>query len=151
MNAPTPGPFVTFRLDGGEYAFAAADVVEMLAARSVTPVPGMAPRLAGVTTWRGRAIPVLDLRRCLKREPSATDGKKRRLLVLRRPGPFAVLIGDPGRILWGGDIVAEEPAPSDPEREAGVVRVLRTASDRVRALDPERILGEERSLLTENA
>jgi len=150
VNAPTPGPFVTFRLDGQEYAFAAADVVEVLPARFVAPVPGTSRRVVGVTTWRGRAIPVLDLRRSLKREAPGPDVKGG-LLVLRRPGPFGVLIGDPGRILWGVDIIAEESVGSDPGRETGVVRVLATSSGSVRLLDPVGILGEETSLLAENA
>ena len=39
-----------------------ADVAEVTASRRVTRLPGAPPWLAGVANWRGRMLPVLDLR-----------------------------------------------------------------------------------------
>jgi chemotaxis signal transduction protein len=143
---------VTFWLADTEYAFDVSDVVEMVPVPSVTPVPGVVERVAGVTNWRGRTIPVLDLRTLLKVEDRAPDVKKR-LLVLSRPGPWGALIERPGRIVPAS---ASEPVDSSrPETDRDAVarpRLVRTEEGLVQVLDaaqligngPDRVRGESR-------
>jgi chemotaxis signal transduction protein len=140
----TTHPLVTFRIGDQDFAFDVRDVVEMIAARQPTPVPGASPRLIGVTSWRGKTVPVLTLPGALKREAAPSDGKKR-LLVLRRPTPFALRVDEPGRIADPRDLedVAIEGGDVEDEvRESGV-RLVRWQGRLLRVLDPVRVLGHE--------
>ncbi|HSJ23666.1 MAG TPA: chemotaxis protein CheW [Longimicrobiales bacterium] len=53
---------VRFQLAGEEYALAAHSVVRVLTLREMTPLPGAAEPLFGVTQWRGTVLTLLDLR-----------------------------------------------------------------------------------------
>lgn len=138
---------VTFRWGGADYAFEIADVVEVTPLADLTPLPGSSPRVAGVTTWRGRTIPVIDLAALLKPEEEAPDLRKR-LLVLGRPGHFGVLIDEPGRVLSLPGI-PEPGLPGGDSRRGGrwESSVVRGRHGSVSVLDPERVLGSSRELL----
>ena len=147
MTPAAPGALVSFTLGGVRFAFAVADVVEVTAVVPVTPVPGTARRLVGVTAWRGRTIPVVDPRRALKSEGRKPDVLSR-ILVVGRPSPFGVLIDAPGRVLREADLRAiESGEPADP-RAAGPT-LVRAADGLVRLLDPEAVLGDVRTLVRE--
>jgi chemotaxis signal transduction protein len=133
---------VTFSLDGATYAFDVDDVVEVAVTGDVTPVPGTSERVAGVTSWRGRTIPVLRIRADLKRTDDTSD-QRCRLIVLRRPEPFAVRVDSPGQILRDWAAVSE-PTP-DADRETRLL--VRRGEELVRVLDPVRIAGVPRTLL----
>jgi chemotaxis signal transduction protein len=72
--APAPAPVasldhsqeaIVVRLGSSTYAFELAAVAEVGRVPSVTRVPGLPAWLAGVANWRGRILPVLDLRALL--------------------------------------------------------------------------------------
>lgn len=151
MTLPDPAtaPFVTFTLDGTRYALAIADVVEVTAAVPVTPVPGTADRLVGVTAWRGKTIPVLDPRARLK-QGARTPDVMSRILVVGRPSPFGVLIGDPGRVVRASDLRPLDPGDPETPGVPGVT-LARTADGVVRVLDPETVLGDVRTLVREHS
>jgi hypothetical protein len=74
---------VLLRLGSSRYAVAMADVAEVAAVPGVTRVPGSAPWLSGVANWRGRMLPVLDLRPLLD-TPTVPLASSARLVVLAR-------------------------------------------------------------------
>ena len=138
-----PFLLVTFRVGDSLYGFDVGDVVEVAATGEITPVPGTSERVAGVTSWRGRTIPVLRLAEDLKREAAGPD-QKCRLLVLSRPGAFAIRVDAPGQI------VREWTPVDSPDRgvEQGMTRLLaRVDDDLVRVLDPRRVVGDPATLL----
>lgn len=144
MSAQEGGPWVTFRCAGREYALGVHDVVEMLAARRITPLPGSRGRLAGIVSWRGRTLPVLDLPSTLKHASASPDLEKR-MLVLRVPALFAVRVDEPGHILHEHeveDVPVENVVAEREAREHGI-RLVRTGSGLVRLVDPARILGDQ--------
>ena len=142
MSAPSS--VVTYRWEGEEWAFELSDVVEVVGARPVTPVPGMDPRVLGIVTWRGRTLPVV-VPRALKDSPGAPDLKKR-LLVLRRPGTFAVPVDEPGRVIDAGQAeVVDLPKGSDGASSDGL-RLLRLEGRLVRVLDPRSLVGSGSAL-----
>jgi purine-binding chemotaxis protein CheW len=150
MTPATPAPLealVSFTLGGTRYAFAVADVVEVTAVVPVTPIPGAAARLVGVTAWRGRTIPVLDPRRNLKRDGPKPDVVSR-ILVVGRPSPFGVLIDAPGRVLRPADLRPIDPGDSAERRHSGP-KLASAADGVVRLLDPEAVLGDMRTLVKE--
>lgn len=143
MSGAAPeGPWITFRVSDREYALAVHDVVEILSARPATPIPTAADRLAGVVSWRGSTLPVLDLPSALKRADRAPD-VERRMLVVRHPSPFAIRVDEPGRILHPRDVTEVVVEGGDAEREAREhgIRLMRTAAGLVRVVDPARTLG----------
>ena len=143
MNAGSPeGPWITFLSAGREYALAVHDVVEVLSARPATPIPTAVDRLAGIVSWRGSTLPVLDLPSALKSADRAPDVEKR-MLVVRHPSPFAIRVDEPGRILHPRDVTELVVEGGDAEREAREhgIRLMRTASGLVRVVDPARALG----------
>ncbi|MGE0802927.1 MAG: chemotaxis protein CheW [Lautropia sp.] len=69
-------PVLSFEFGTDVYALDLRHVGEVLALRSLTPLPGMPPVYRGVTYVRGRILPVIDARRLLAlddREPSAAS------------------------------------------------------------------------------
>jgi len=54
--------FVTFTLDGCDYATRIDRVREVVRLADLTRLPGMTPPLAGLLDLRGQSLPVLDLR-----------------------------------------------------------------------------------------
>jgi purine-binding chemotaxis protein CheW len=72
---------IVARLGGGRFAVALSSVAEVGRAPSITRVPGLPGWLAGVANWRGRILPVLDIRTLLGAEQEQLDGQAR-LLVL---------------------------------------------------------------------
>jgi chemotaxis signal transduction protein len=144
------GSFVTFRLDGAEYAFALTDVVELTRVLPITPVPRTAARVLGVATWRGKTIVVLDVAAHLKRRVRTPDARGR-LLVIGRPDPFAVLIGEPGRVLRAEDATPVELPDAAAASDAAGVSLVRTAGGLVRVVDPACLLGAPQTLLAEGS
>jgi chemotaxis signal transduction protein len=76
---------IVVHLGAGRFAVDLASVAEVGRAPSVTRVPGLPQWLAGVANWRGRILPVLDLRPLLGAETTALDSQGR-LIVLTDAG-----------------------------------------------------------------
>jgi purine-binding chemotaxis protein CheW len=76
---------VVVRLGGTRYAVAMEAVAEVGRPPHVTRVPGVPAWIAGVANWRGRIMPVLDLR-ILLGAPSPDLGVTGRIMVLARDG-----------------------------------------------------------------
>lgn len=136
---------VTFWLESNEYAFDVDDVIEMTPVSLMTRLPGASDRVAGVTAWRGKTIPVIELGSILKLTDRSPDVKKK-LLVLGRPGPFSVLIDRPGRILQA-DRAGPVSMSSSPDESREVMELYRTDLGLLRVLDPVRLIGSGQDLL----
>jgi purine-binding chemotaxis protein CheW len=76
---------IVVRLGTGRFAVDLASVAEVGKAPAITRVPGLPVWLSGVANWRGRILPVLDLRPLLGAEAAALDSHGR-LLVLTGGG-----------------------------------------------------------------
>ena len=76
---------VVVRLAGTRYSVAMEAVAEVGRPPHVTRVPGVPAWIAGVANWRGRVLPVIDLR-VLLGAPSLELGVSGRILVLARDG-----------------------------------------------------------------
>lgn len=137
------GPWITFHSNGEEYGLDVHSVVEILSPREVTPLPGARPHVAGIVSWRGRTIPVLDLPWCLKAVPPTPEWRKG-MFVLRGREPFALRVDTPGRIIGGPGYEEESssgsPPGDTPPADAGGVR---WEGGFVRILDPRNILGDD--------
>jgi len=138
----SPGPWVTFLRGDREYALDVREVLEILSHRPVTPLPGVRAGVAGVVSWRGQTLPVLDLPVPLKSGSPPPEGKKG-LFVLCPDRPFALRVDAPGRIL-GGPGHAEEAvceAAGGGVPGARWAQRIRWEDGWVPILDPREILG----------
>jgi len=81
--------YLTFFINGEEYAITLRRVREVIPYDTVTRVPQMPPALRGVTNLRGQVVPVVDL--ATKFHGNATAVDKRTCIVLVE----AVLDGQP--------------------------------------------------------
>lgn len=102
---------IVFRLADGRFAVDVASVAEVGRIPTLTRVPGMPAWLPGVVNWRGRVLPVLDLREALG-AASTGLGPAARLLVLTESGVTAGLLVDKvdGTTTFDGDMT-DFPAP----------------------------------------
>lgn len=102
-EAPAAGAVVV-RLGSSRFAADLDSVSEVGKVPAVTRVPGSPPWLAGIANWRGRLLPVLDLRSTLGGEGLPLTSRAR-LLVLSLDGMSAGLVAD--AVEGAGDLGAE--------------------------------------------
>ena len=84
---------IVARLGAGRFAIDLADVAEVGRVPVISRIPGVPVWLAGLTNWRGRILPVLDLRSLLGAEQTvlATGA---RLIVVTSDGVNVGLLVD---------------------------------------------------------
>ncbi|MBV9872961.1 MAG: chemotaxis protein CheW [Frankiaceae bacterium] len=79
---------IIVHLGAGRFAVDLASVAEVGRAPAVTRVPGLPAWLAGVANWRGRILPILDLRPLLGAEAVPLESSGR--LIVLTDGSVAV-------------------------------------------------------------
>lgn len=102
---------VVLRFAGARYAVDMAAVAEVVSVPALTRVPGSPPWLSGVVNWRGRVLPVVDLRP-LVGAPLAPLPTSARLVVLSVDDIELALVADlvPGLLDCATEAV--EPLPA---------------------------------------
>lgn len=102
---------VLLRLGASRYAVRAADVAEVTPVPRITRVPGGPGWLAGVANWRGRMLPVLDLRPLLGAATVPLPSSAR-LVVVSREDVIAGLLAEAVPGVY--DETLDDPAPPPP-------------------------------------
>lgn len=86
---------VVFQIDVARYALLLADVVEVMRAVAITPLPKAPPAVEGVIDIRGRLVPVFDMRRRIGLAPVPLQPSDH--LIVARAGDRTVAFrADPG-------------------------------------------------------
>jgi purine-binding chemotaxis protein CheW len=84
---------LTFTLGSEEYAFRIGEIHEIIRPQRVTMIPKTEPHLRGITSLRGKIIPVIDLRTLLMLNGNTAEETKQKILILKGPkGPIGALI-----------------------------------------------------------
>lgn len=116
------GTHVDFTLARERFLLDAAHVLAAFPLAAITPLPGAAPPVVGLTAWRGLVLTLVDLRRAAGVHDTGLDDLAT-VLVIGHPGrPVAGFLAD---VVHG--VVARDPAhalrPAPPARGAlpGVV------------------------------
>lgn len=139
-DAEPTGEAVVVRLGTGRFAAELGAVAEVGRVPGVTRVPGAPSWLAGVANWRGRLLPVLDLRSLLGADAAPLDAAAR-LVVLTADGMTAGVVVDSvegTRDLGAG---LEEFPPALADRGSGLLAGQVPAEDGpVAVLDTRAIL-----------
>jgi chemotaxis signal transduction protein len=104
VGAGSPG-------DSWTFALSLAQVVEVVDVERIVALPGAPRWVRGLTGWRGRAVPVLDLQEALG-EPSGAPAAGRRAVIARTVDPPGCLA-----LLAAGEIKVRKLATAGPLRE----------------------------------
>jgi len=92
---------LTFNLSTEEFAFRVSDIAEILRSQVITTVPRVPDYVMGITSLRGKIIPVTDLKKRLSIAPPVTKGDvsseteemRKKILILKgAKGLFGVMI-----------------------------------------------------------
>ncbi|HET6516131.1 MAG TPA: chemotaxis protein CheW [Thermodesulfovibrionales bacterium] len=84
---------LTFALAREEYAFRIDDVHEIIKPQRVTKIPRSEHYLIGITSLRGRIIPVLDLKKRLSLVEGGAKNTRQKILILKGPkGPIGAMV-----------------------------------------------------------
>jgi purine-binding chemotaxis protein CheW len=85
---------LTFMLAREEYAFRVEDLQEIIKPQRITRIPKSEAYLLGITSLRGKIIPVVDMKKMLSLEGNAAeDVTKQKIAIMKGPkGPIGALI-----------------------------------------------------------
>ena len=126
--ADTAVDAIVARLGSGRFAISLSEVAEVGRVPVITRIPGVPAWLAGLTNWRGRILPVLDLKPLLGGDVAdacatarlvvvSTEGTSLGLLVDAVEGttsvgsdlePFPAVLPGPGAELMRGQVPRED-------------------------------------------
>ena len=104
--------WVSFRLSDELYALPVEQMFEAVRVSDITPIPHAPVVVRGVTSLRGRVIPVVDLRVRLRLPATAID-RSSRILVVESVGRQIGLLVDEARQLLHIPPSAVEAVPDD--------------------------------------
>jgi purine-binding chemotaxis protein CheW len=90
--APPSTDAIVVRLGAGRFAVDIASVAEVGRVPAVTRVPGVPAWVAGVANWRGRILPVLDLRSLLGADPRELDDDGRLTVLTDNSVAVGILV-----------------------------------------------------------
>jgi chemotaxis signal transduction protein len=106
---------ILVRLGRGRFAADLASVAEVGRVPDITRIPGVPSWLAGVANWRGRILPILDLRLLLGAEVAGATRSSRLLVLTERSVLVGVLVDTvEGTMTLDADVAAV-PAGLPPE------------------------------------
>lgn len=137
---------VVFRVDTADYALPASAVLQLESYTGATPVPGVAPFVAGIVQLRGRVVPVIDLRLRFGLPPRPPTLETR--VVVGEVGARVVaLVADSAREVVRIAPSQEKPPPHLVDNGSDrVVRAVAQLGERtVLLLDLSTLIGEETS------
>ncbi len=85
---------LAFKLAKEEYAFRIDEIEEIVRPQGITIIPNTGPHLLGITSLRGKIIPVIDLKKMLSlRSPATAGDNKEKILILKGPkGPIGAMV-----------------------------------------------------------
>lgn len=119
-----PGPLtlelelLAFRLGNEEYCVMVDQVREVLKMREITPVPHTADYVLGVTSIRGKVLPVIDLCKRFGLASGVRDEKSRIVVISVEDEDMGILVDRmTGVVRFLPDII--RPAPDTIEQRAG--------------------------------
>lgn len=135
---------VVFKVQGTEYALAAADVLQMESYAGATPVPGSKPWVSGIIQVRGRIVPVVDVRGRFGLPPQDRTVDTRVVVATHGERAVALLV-DSAREVLKLEPDQLKPPPQVVAQEAkGLVKAVAQVGTRlVMLLDLGKLMEEE--------
>ena len=119
-DAPSVGG-ILLRLGSSRYTVTMTDVAEVISLPPVTRIPGSPAFLTGVANWRGRMLPVLDLRPLLG-SPMVPLASSARLVVVQVGSMTAGIVAEAVPGVYDVSLLDAAPPPATlPEEAARIV------------------------------
>jgi len=103
--------FVTFFLDGEEYALPISKVQEIKRVGEITRVPNSPSHVRGVMNLRGRIVPVIELKKKLRLSETTIDKDSRIVVVEQGPKVLGLMVDQVAQVLN----IASEQIDNAPE------------------------------------
>jgi purine-binding chemotaxis protein CheW len=129
-----------FEIETERFGVRSADVVEVLRAASVSPLPQAPCRIEGALNLRGRVVPVLNTREILGLPPKQMQHTDH-LIVVQAGGHLMTLRADRAIRLIRVESDATDAVQS--EAHAHLIEfVAKTSDGLVHVLDPRRLLAD---------
>lgn len=119
--------FLVFTISDEYYAFRLPDLQEVLKEQIITFVPKMPKFIWGVTSLRGKIIPVMNLKERLSIEDDSDGSGRKQMIILKGPrGPIGVIIDKVvGVRRIEEELVTEPPSHLDEKQIAYIESVVR--------------------------
>ncbi len=103
-EAPPPPPeprHLTVRIAEADYALPVTHVREVVRVERITRIPDAPAQMRGLTTVRGRLVPVLDAALALGSGATRVDDAARLVVVEASGRPFGLLVARAGAVIAG--------------------------------------------------
>jgi purine-binding chemotaxis protein CheW len=111
---------VVVRLGNGRYALALSEVAEVVPLPALTRLPSGPLWMAGISNWRGRVLPVLDLRPLVGAERRPAPGSARMVVIRDQDVEAGLLVEAVHGLIVCEDAFAEVP-PTVPPAAASIL------------------------------
>jgi purine-binding chemotaxis protein CheW len=133
--------FLVFKLVGEYYAFKLSDLNEVLKNQIVTFVPKMPGFIVGITSLRGKIIPVMDLVLRLSIEGEKNDIKRQIAIIKGKKGPIGMIIDKVvGVRRVEEDSIKEPPSHLDDDQIRFIESVVKDGSRFISILNINEVL-----------
>lgn len=129
---------LVFAVAGHEHALAVGDVVEVVRMVAVTPLPEAPPSVMGVINFRGRVIPLVDVRSRIGAPPRDPDLSTPIIVVRSAEVAAGLVVDEVVEVLTVDRASLEVPAGVDGPAHA-VCAVARVDDRLILVLDRERL------------
>jgi len=129
-----------FEIETERFGVRSADVVEVLRAASVSPLPQAPRTIEGALNLRGRVVPVLNTREILGLPPKPMQHTDH-LIVVQADGHFVTLRADRAISLLRVESDATDAARSEAHTHL-IEFIAKTSGGLVHVLDPRRLLAD---------
>ncbi len=132
---------LVFEVEGQHFGVRSADVVQVLRAASLTPLPQAPEAIEGVLNLRGCLVPVLDTRRLLGL-PATPMRHTDHLIVVIAGGQVLTLRADRATNLVR--VESDQTVAAQPGAHVHVIEfIAKTSAGLVHVLDPQRLLTDQ--------
>lgn len=136
--------FLVFRLSDEYYAFRLSDLLEVVKNQIVTFVPKMPEFIIGITSLRGKIVPVMDLNKRLSIKGDRGDSKRQIAIIKGRKGPIGMIIDEVEGVRRVEETnIKEPPSHLDDEQVKFIESVVRDSKKFISILNLREVLNFE--------
>lgn len=123
--------FLKFSLRREDYAIRVSEIEEILRPQAITAVPRANPFVLGITSFRGKMIPVVDIRGRLLAEPQKGGWNERaKIVIIRGPkGSIGISVESLMDVVMLPERDIMEPPPHLSEEELGFIEGVSVFDD----------------------
>jgi len=128
------------RLAGRRVAFPAADVEGVVELEGLTPAPGAAPHVAGLSALRSRVLTVIDGLAALEAGKAGEAALFSAVVVPSGGHPYAILVDGVEDVIEAASAVAPLAAPAGPGWDRVALGMIEAEGDPLLLVDPHALI-----------